>query len=141
MAKNINIKGIERAIKDIEKQINNRVDKIDAAMQDSLDTMANEAKSLVPVYTGLLRSKIFANKLDKLKYQLLADTPYAAYIEFGTRNTSVAQNLSDYWKKIAEEYKVTNPKKLTNTEAAQYFYISVNKNFPKLKDKISKIVK
>lgn len=141
MAKGISIKGIERAIKGIEKQINNRVDKIDAAMQDSVDTMANEAKSLVPVYTGLLRSKIFANKLDKLKYQLLADTPYAAYIEFGTRNTSVAQNLSDYWKKIAEEYKVTNPKKLTNTEAAQYFYISVNKNFPKLKDKIRKIVK
>jgi hypothetical protein len=141
MAKGISIKGIERAIKGIEKQINNRVEKIDAAMQDSVDTMANEAKSLVPVYTGLLRSKIFANKLDKLKYQLLADTPYAAYIEFGTRKTSVAENLSDYWKKIAEQYKVTNPKKLTNTEAAQYFYISVNKNFPKLKDKISKIVK
>lgn len=141
MAKGISIKGIERAIRGIEKQINNRVEKIDAAMQDSVDTMANEAKSLVPVYTGLLRSKIFANKLDKLKYQLLADTPYAAYIEFGTRKTSVAENLSDYWKKIAEQYKVTNPKKLTNTEAAQYFYISVNKNFPKLKDKISKIVK
>ena len=141
MAKGISIKGIERAIKGIEKQINNRVEKIDAVMQDSVDTMANEAKSLVPVYTGLLRSKIFANKLDKLKYQLLADTPYAAYIEFGTRNTSVAENLPDYWKKIAKEYFVTDPKVLTNTKATQYFYISVNKNFPKLKDKISKIVK
>lgn len=141
MAKGISVKNIQRAVKGIEKQINNKLDKIDAAMQNSVETMASEAKSLVPVYTGLLKSKIFANKLDKLKYQLLADTPYAAYIEFGTRKTSVAESLPDYWKKIAKEYFVTNPKVLTNTKATQYFYISVNKNFPKLKEKISKIAK
>ena len=141
MAKNINIKGIERAIKDIEKQINNRVDKIDAAMQDSLDTMANEAKSIAPFKTGKLRGSIGVNKLGKLSYELIATAPYAAYVEFGTRNKTIAEQLPEYWRKKAEEYKVDPPKRYTNTEPSQFFYISVNKNFPKLKDKISKIAK
>lgn len=61
---------------------------IDAAAGQTIDTLLAaieiDAKRLVPVDTGELRSEISTEKDTETSGRLIADTDYAAYVELGT---------------------------------------------------------
>lgn len=50
------------------------------------DEVADDARRIVPVDTGLLRSSIRVGAVTPRSARIHADAPYAAYVELGTRH-------------------------------------------------------
>jgi len=65
---------------------------MDEGLNDLAVTVAREAKRIVAVDTGLLRSMIFVRRHAFNKYEIVASTHYASYVEYGT------------WKMVARPY-------------------------------------
>lgn len=61
---------------------------MDKSMDEGLNEVAllvvKEAKRIVPVDTGKLRANIFVRRIDFNKYEIVAATDYATYVEYGT---------------------------------------------------------
>lgn len=80
----------------IQDQFQSAPKKLDKSMDEGLNELAllvaRESKRIVPVKTGLLRSMIFVRRLDFNKYEIVAATHYANYVEYGT------------WKMVARPY-------------------------------------
>ena len=55
----------------------------ESAREGALD-VAREAKRIVAVDTGFLRSTIFVRELDYNRFEIVATAPYAGYVEYGT---------------------------------------------------------
>ncbi len=68
---------------------------MDAFTEETREIALNvvrEAKRIVPVDTGYLRSQIFVREESFNKFEIVADTHYAGFVEYGT------------WKMIARPY-------------------------------------
>lgn len=64
---------------------------ISKELEDTSNKIERTAKELVPVDTGDLKNSITA-KGGGLKYEITADTDYAAYIEYGTKPHTIEGN-------------------------------------------------
>lgn len=90
MATNVNIKGLDKLIKDLRKL----GIKGQQAIEDTTESTAREielnAKTLAPVNKspkitgGSLRQGIVALPIDKTNWKVVSSVRYAAYMEFGT---------------------------------------------------------
>ena len=95
------------------------VDEVSATMDRELaatgEDMVRSAKNLVAsqgaVDTGRLINSISFNKEQFLSYQFVAQTDYAAYIEFGTGDGFVPPE-TNAWKQLASLYKGRGIKKI-----------------------------
>lgn len=55
------------------------------ASAELAEEIADVARQLVPVDTGFLKSQISVEKRGLTEHQVIADTNYANFVEFGTR--------------------------------------------------------
>jgi HK97 gp10 family phage protein len=127
--------------KDLEKYSDNLVKEIDAEIYASVEEMATEAKKLAPASpSGRLRSSISVQPVDKLNYNLVANTRYAAYVEFGTGPFAqeYTAGIDDEWKEYALSFKTSKP---GHTPAQPFFYPSVRKIFPQMVKRIENLIK
>ena len=147
----VNISQLNSVLNSIDKAYVTRISKIEQQFKKSMQKIANNAKADAPI--GLLRSypdgpqgphpgqladSIDWKEVGKLSYQLEADVPYAAYVEFGTGpNFKNYPGKDAYWQEIAKDYRVNGK---GWTPAQPFFYPNVNKELPKLITRIGKIL-
>lgn len=84
MATNGEIKGLDKLIKDLKNLGIKGEDAIAERTQSSAQEIEGIAKSTVTSDNGKLRQSIFADKVNKLNWKVIAGAKYAAYVEFGT---------------------------------------------------------
>jgi hypothetical protein len=144
--KALNIRGLNNSLKQLDDAFIQRLDKIEKEFRKSMSKIAQDAKRDAPIGVtgstpGALADSISWDEPSKLSYELRADVPYAAYVEFGTGSYARKQLNSledaDYFKAIAIKFK---GKKDGNTRAQPFFYPNVRKEIPKLVERISKIL-
>jgi HK97 gp10 family phage protein len=134
----VDMSAFNKSINRIEKAFIERLDKIENAFVKSMQDMEKEATAAAPVDTGDLKSSIKWKEVGKLSYELRADTDYAAFVEFGTGKQTVIKNYDQFWESIGEKFWTKRPNE--GVRATPFFYPTVNKNIPKLKNKIAKIL-
>ena len=139
MAKNkVDMSAFNKSMNSIDKAFIDRLDKIEKAFKDTMIKMESEATAAAPVDTGELKSSINWKEVGKLSYELRAEAPYAAYVEFGTGKQTVIKNYDQFWQSIGEKFWTKRPNE--GVRATPFFYSTVNKNIPKLKNKIKSIL-
>jgi HK97 gp10 family phage protein len=134
----VDMSAFNKSMNSIEKAFIERLDKIEKAFVKSMQDMEKEATAAAPADTGQLKSSIKWKELGKLSYELRADTNYAAYVEFGTGDQTVIKNYDQFWQDIGEPFWTRRPNE--GIRATPFFYPTVNKNIPKLKNKIKSIL-
>lgn len=130
-------------IKNIEKKIDKKIDEVDNEFEAGMVDIVTMAKQLVPVAPdgGLLKNSIyFVKDKQKLSYTLIANTRYAAYVEFGTGKyaKNYVAGLEEYWKKLARRYYKNGKGK---TDKQPFLYPSIIQNLPKIYLRIKNIIK
>jgi HK97 gp10 family phage protein len=139
----LDMSAFNKSMNTIEKAFVERLDKIEKAFKDSMIKMEQEATAAAPVGKingGGLKNSINYKEVGKLSYELRADVPYAAFVEFGTGKENVVVNKYDeYWQKIAHPFRGIDPNR-GQTIARPFFYPTVNKNIAKLKTRIKTIL-
>ena len=139
----ININQLNSVLNSIDKAYITRIEKIEIQFKKSIDKMASDAKQDAPIGVlgptpGRLADSINWDEVGKLSYQLRADAPYAAYVEFGTgKYFSNYPGKDAYWQDIASKYKVNGKGR---TPSQPFFYPNVNKELTKLITRIGKIL-
>ena len=123
------------------------VDEVSATMDRELaatgEDMVRSAKNLVAsqgaVDTGRLINSISFNKEQFLSYQFVAQTDYAAYIEFGTGDGFVPPE-TNAWKQLASLYKGRGIKKI-NLLPRPYMRPSILAYWPEYQKRIRAYLK
>ena len=102
---NLNIN--EGRFRDMLNEYKKTVNEISAMMDKEIaahgELMATSAKNMCPVDTGRLRSSISLKKEQFMSYELVAQTDYAAYVEFGTGKYFISNG--EPWDGVASKYK------------------------------------
>lgn len=139
----IDMTAFNKSMNSIDKAFVERLDKIEKAFVKSMQDMEREATAAAPVGKingGGLKNSINYKEVGKLSYELRADVPYAAFVEFGTGIDNVVVGKYDqYWQKIADPFRGVDPNR-GQTIARPFFYPTVNKNIAKLKTRIKTIL-
>lgn len=150
MAKGFNIEVSDRAFSNILKKYKNRVDalsyEIDVEMEASVRDMVTMAQQLAPVNNdvvnstkGRLRGSISMKKVQPYEYQLVAQTKYAAYHEFGTGREYVVPEYKE-WQELAAQFKGRGIKQV-NIKPRPFMRPSILTYWPKFKEQVIKILK
>ena len=144
--KALNIRALNNSLKELDNAFIQRIDKIEKEFRKSMSKIAQNAKRDAPIGVlgptpGRLADSIIWDEPGKLSYELRADVPYAAYVEFGTgkyaRQQLSIREDAEYWRNIATPFKGN---KDGNMPAQPFFYPNVRKEIPKLVERISKIL-
>ena len=127
-------------INSFKDEVSKRTALIDAEIAAHGELMATSAKQLAPIDTGRLRNSISLKKESFLRYELVAQTNYAAYLEFGTGSyaASYVPSLDDEWQKIAAQFKIGPG---TNIPPFGYMNRSVKAYLPSLIKAINRVLK
>lgn len=83
-ALDINVTGLDSVAKLLEELPEDIKNDADDALEKTTDDIVEEARRLVPVRTGFLRSSIYKVKPRQLHFIVGAFAHYAGYVEFGT---------------------------------------------------------
>jgi HK97 gp10 family phage protein len=98
----LEVKGINKAIKELKNTGLQVSDKVDAITKSNAQEIEAEAKQKAPVDDGFLRNQISTEKKEEALYGVVANAPYSAYMEFGTGGeVEVPNELKD----IAIQFK------------------------------------
>jgi HK97 gp10 family phage protein len=139
VAKNgVNMTAFNKSIRDLEKTLTDKLVKVEDEFKNTMQTMKDEAVAAAPKDTGELKSSIKWLETSKLTYELRADVPYAAFVEFGTGRQSIVKNYSRFWQDVAVDFWTRKPNE--GLPPQPFFYPTVNKNIAKLKTKIKSIL-
>lgn len=133
----ISAKGVDVAIAKLTQQANATIFKIDSIMNEKVKSAENNAKSQLPAQYGELIASISSEKISELKYRLIADKDYAAYVEFGTGNyaASYVNSIEPEWKELASKFIVNKQGKM---KEEPYFYPAVTRMWSEILEEIKK---
>ena len=140
------IRGINASFKQLDDAFIQRIDKIEKEFRKSMSKIAQNAKRDAPIdvlgpHPGQLADSISWDEPGKLSYELRADVPYAAFVEFGTgkyaRKELSTREGGQYWRDIASPFQGD---KDGNMKAQPFFYNNIRKELPKLMERIGKIL-
>lgn len=128
----ITITGIEDTLKKLGSEKDKYQDAFDFAFAANTQAMANEAKNRVAVDTGRLKNSITAKKNADLNYEIVAQTKYAPYIEFGTGKyaSSYVPTIEKEWQELAIKFRSSSGKKTNNLIERPYLRPSVLRILP-----------
>jgi hypothetical protein len=126
-----------------KNEVSKRTALIDAEIAAHGELMATSAKQLAPVDTARLRGSISLKKEGFLQYQLVAQTDYAAYQEFGTGKyaASYVPSLDEEWQKIAKQFQKSKDPSLQGVPPTGFMNRSVKAYTPSLIKAINKVLK
>ena len=143
MAKGINIQVSDAAFQRLLNRYKDKVTKsaalIDRELAATGELMATSAKNMVAVDTGRLRNSISLKKDQFLSYYLVAQTNYAAYVEFGTGNGFIPPETKE-WSELASKFKGKGIRQV-NLPARPYMRPSILAYYPKFKEEAIKIIR
>lgn len=143
MAKGINIQvsdaAFQRLLNRYKEKVNGTAALLDRELAATGELMATSAKNLVAVDTGRLRNSISLKKDQFLSYYLVAQTKYAAYVEFGT-GTGFIPPENNEWSALASKFKGRGIKQV-NLPARPYMRPSILAYYPKFKEEAIKIIR
>lgn len=160
MAKGFNISAdrlnISKAIKKLQEAHDELLYEIDAEfmaasveiVQEAKQNLANASvvinnKEYRGVDTGNLRNKVTQKKSETAEYtyEIVAQTNYAAYIEFGTGPyaASYVPSLEDEWQDIARQFKGKRGAG-QGVPARPFIYPAVQKIEPELLKRLKQII-
>jgi hypothetical protein len=143
VAKGINIEvndaAFQRLLNRYKNKVNGNAALIDRELAANGELMATSAKNLVAVDTGRLRNSISLKKDQFLSYYLVAQTNYAAYVEFGTGTGFIPPEKTE-WANIAAQFKGRGIKQV-NLPARPYMRPSILAYYPKFKEEAIKIIR
>ena len=143
MAKGINIEvndaAFQRLLNRYKNKVNGNAALIDRELAANGELMATSAKNMVAVDTGRLRNSISLKKDQFLSYYLVAQTNYAAYVEFGTGTGFIPPEKTE-WANIAAQFKGRGIKQV-NLPARPYMRPSILAYYPKFKEEAIKIIR
>ena len=136
----ISDKNFRDVLNSFKDEVSKRTAMIDQEIAAHGELMATSAKQLAPVDTGRLRGSISLKKEGFMRYQLVAQTDYAAYMEFGTGRyaASYVPTLDEEWQKIAAQFKRGLG---SNVPPFGYMNRSVKAYMPSLIKAINKVLK
>lgn len=98
----LSLSGLQSTINNLKDVENDITKEIDAEIGAGVEKMRKSAVRLVPVDKGFLKGKISASRVSYLTYELVAQSDYAAYVEFGTKEyadkyiATLAQDVKRY---------------------------------------------
>ena len=153
MAKGFKLQINEARFQRMLNKYKQTVDEVSATMDRELaatgEDMVRSAKNLLAspsglksklaVDTGRLINSISFNKEQFLSYQFVAQTDYAAYIEFGTGDGFVPPE-TNAWKQLAALYKGRGIKKI-NLRPRPYMRPSILAYWPEYQKRIRAYLK
>jgi hypothetical protein len=143
VAKGINIQvsdgAFQRLLNRYKNKVNGTAALLDRELAATGELMATSAKNLVAVDTGRLRNSISLKKDQFLSYYLVAQTNYAAYVEFGTGNGFIPPEKAE-WNEIAAKFKGRGIKQV-NLPARPFMRPSILAYYPKFKEEAIKIIR
>lgn len=127
----ISAKNIDAVTSQIKSSMIQQLQKIDEIIDSNVQKMANDAKASLPGKYSALAASISSRKVSDLKYELIADKDYAAYVEFGTGQFAAeyVATLEPEWAEIAYKFYKNGQGKL---EGEPYFYPAINKIWPQM---------
>jgi len=129
----IKLEGLDKVLKNLKEEGDDIKKMVDFAMASNTDAMASEAKNRAPVNKvkdgGRLRASITVDKIKNFSYELVAQTNYAAYLEFGTGKYAATYvgGLEKEWQILAKQFYVNGQGRIP---AQPYFYPSVKRITP-----------
>src|SRR6478736_23205 len=103
----IDARQLQKGAKGFERLIKEMPDKVSDVLNASALEIERKAKRAAPADRGLLRQKISAHTSKPLQKHIIANAPYAAYVEFGTGKYA-AQTVSAYpaeYQAFAAQFK------------------------------------
>jgi hypothetical protein len=143
VAKGINIQvsdgAFQRMLNRYKNKVNGTAALLDRELAATGELMATSAKNLVVVDTGRLRNSISLKKDQFLSYYLVAQTNYAAYVEFGTGTGFIPAEKAE-WNEIAAKFKGRGIKQV-NLPARPFMRPSILAYYPKFKEEAIKIIR
>jgi phage gpG-like protein len=101
--------------------------------------MARNAKNIVVVDTGRLKGSISLRKKEFMNYELVAQTNYAAYIEFGTGANYQVPEYKE-WEAIAAKFKGKGIRQV-NIMPRPFMRPSILKYWPEFKKRVIEVLK
>lgn len=143
MAKGFSIKfndgDFQKLLNNYKKEITQKSAEIDQVIGANAELMATSAKGKCPVDTGRLRASITAKKDQFMTWAIVAQTNYAAYVEFGTGLGFIPVKEKE-WNEIAAQFKGNNIRQV-NLPARPYMRPSILAYIPELVKDINKVLK
>lgn len=134
---NINDARFREMLNEYKKTVNEISAMMDAEIAAHGELMATSAKNMCVVDTGRLRSSISFKKDQFLSYELVAQTNYAAYVEFGTGKYFISNG--EPWDGVASKFKGKGIKEV-NLLARPYMRPSILAYMPSLTKSIENII-
>lgn len=135
----VNDAAFNRLLNRYKQKITTTAALLDKELAATGELMATSAKNMVVVDTGRLRNSISLKKDQFLSYYLVAQTNYAAYVEFGT-GTGFIPPENPEWTKLASQFKGAGVKQV-NLLPRPYMRPSILAYYPKFKEEAIKIIR
>lgn len=134
---NINEGRFRDMLNEYKKTVNEVSAMMDAEIAAHGELMATSAKNMCPVDTGRLRSSISLKKQQFMSYELVAQTDYAAYVEFGTGKGFISNG--EPWDSVASKFKGKGIKQV-NLPPRPYMRPSILAYIPSLTKSIENLI-
>ncbi len=111
VAVSVNLSNFDALSSSLERLCEQYPNAVAAGMMNVADNILATANVLVPVRTGYLRSTLAVEQVSNFQVRIKATSPYAYYVEFGTRKmsarlfltNSVNQHLSEFAPEIEQQ--------------------------------------
>ena len=136
------ITGIDKALSGVKSNYDKIINEIDHEMKASVELMVTNAKAAFELDLPEIRNSIRSNKNGFLNYSLIAgkaNSPLAAYIEFGTgKYFKLYPGKEKEWQELARNY-YKNGKGLTRPHP--YLYPSFKSGLVSLISNIKQVIK
>ena len=132
----LELDGLQETLNRLREAGGEIAEEVDLELEAGVRAMEKSAKLLAPVDTGKLRSSISASRVAFLTWELVAQTNYAAYVEFGTGDfVDIPAGLESYAKNF-----IGKDIRKVNLPARPYFFRSVRAYTPEIIRNIAKVL-
>jgi HK97 gp10 family phage protein len=134
----IELVGLEATLKRMKDAGVDIMVEVDAELASGAIDIERDAVQRVPVDKGFLRNAIGYKKVQELSYEVVAQTRYAPYVEFGTvTKVQIPSGAETY----AAQFKGKGIIKTGGMRARPFMFPALFKNAPRIMEEIKRLLK